>query len=148
MTNANRYNEFFRPILETLIEKHQFAVDRKTEANSGHHFSSNRGRWIQYEARLAQGNQARVALHIDSLDCDRNIQLVEDLLQRREEIESALGPLNWAQERNTRRRRIEITRPGSIDDDADALDEIREWMVENLINFKRVFDPYLKELVG
>ncbi len=111
--------------------------------------------------RLAQGNKARVALHIDSPNREQNIQLVEHLLQRCENIESALGPLNWEQEKDTRRRRIEITTPGSIDDDDHTLTgggcsscpspahtEIRDWMVDNLLNFKRVFAPHLKDPVG
>ena len=146
MTNADRYNEFFHPIVDTLFNKHQFTVDRKTKASSGRHFASGYGSHIQYEARLAQGNKARVALHIDSKICEWNKQLVKDMLQHREKIESALGPLDWEQEKETKRRRIKITIPGSIDEDADTLAEIQDWMSENLLKFRRVFDPYLKEL--
>ncbi len=148
MTNSDKYNEFFHPIVDTLFNEHQIRVGRKTNANSGRHFESGYGNHIQYEARLAQGNKARVALHIDSPNRERNIQLVEHLLQCCENIESALGPLDWEQEKDTRRRRIEITRPGSIDDDDHTLTEIRDWMVDNLLNFKRVFDSHLKDLVG
>ena len=148
MTNADRYNEFFHPIVDTLVEKHHFTVGRKTNANSGRHFESGYGSSIRYEARLDRGNKARVALHIDSKNYEWNKQLVKRLLQHREEIESALGRLDWEQEKETKRRRIEITRPGSIDDNDDTLTEIREWMVDNLLNFKRVFDPHPKDLVG
>ena len=147
MTNPDRYNEFFHPIVDTLWDKHRIKVGRRTKASSGRHFESGCGSRIHYEARLAQGKIARVALHIDSKSQEWNAHLIEDLLQHREEIESALGPLIWGQE-DTKRRRIEITRPGSIDDDDDTLAEIRESMVENLLSFKRVFDPHLKELVG
>ena len=86
MTNADRYNEFFHPIVSALVENQQFTVDRNTKANSGRHFASGRRKWIQYEARLAQGNKARVALHIDSKSPERNKQLVEHLLLSREKI--------------------------------------------------------------
>ena len=148
MTNSDRYNEFFSPIVSILFDKHRIRVGRKTKAASGRHFESGYGTRIRYEARLAQGNKARVALHIDSNSPEWNKQLVEHLLLRRENIESALGLLNWEQDRDTKRRRIEITRPGSIDDDTDTLAEIRTWMVDNLLQFKVVFDPHLKELVG
>ena len=148
MINADRYDEFFRPIEDTLANEYQIRVGRKTNASSGRHFESGYGSGVRYEARLAQGKIARVALHIDSKNREWNIQLVDDLHQRCKEIEFALGPLDWEQEKNTKRRRIEITQHGSIDDAPDTLDEIREWMVNSLLNFKRVFDPHLKELVG
>ncbi len=146
MTNSDRYNEFFHPIVDTLVQKHQLTVDRETKANSGPYFTSGYGSHIQYEARLAKGNKARVALHIDSKRGEWNKQLVRDLLRHREQIESALGPLDWEQEKETRRRRIEITIPGSIDEDAHTLAEIQDWMVENLLKFRRVFNPYLNDL--
>ena len=146
--NADRYNEFFCPVVVALCEKHRFTVGRKTNANSGRHFDSGYGSSIRYEARLAQGNKAKVALHIDSKSREWNIQLVDHLLQRREKIESALGPLDWEQEKDTRRRRVEITRPGSISDDEDMLLEIREWVIEHIVKCKQVFDPHLKELVS
>ncbi len=148
MTNADRYNEFFDPIVDTLLDKHQIRVYRKTKASSGRLFESGYGNRIQYEIRLAEGNKARVALFVDSSSREWNIQLVDHLVQRREKIESALGPLGWEQEKSTKRRRIEITKPGSIYDDDHTLTEIREWMVYNLLNFKRVFDPHLKDLLG
>ena len=38
-------------------------------------------------------------------------------------------------------------RPGSIDDNEETLEEIREWMIDRLIAFERVFGPILTELV-
>ena len=55
MANADRYNDFFRPIVDTLADEYQIRVGRKTKADSGRHFESAYGSAIRYEARLAQG---------------------------------------------------------------------------------------------
>jgi hypothetical protein len=109
MTNSDKYNGFFHPIVNILSDEHRIRVGRKTKADSGRHFESGYGTPIRYEARLAQGNKARVALHIDSKSPEWNKQLVEHLLLRREKIESALGSLNWEQEKDTKRRREAVS---------------------------------------
>ena len=92
---------------------------------------------------------ARVALHFDSKDQDKNIKMVQALCQRRGEIEDKIGrSLDWNQTRDTKRRRIEITRPGNIDDDDNTLAEIKDWMIQNLLRFRQAFDPHLNELAG
>ena len=86
-------------------------------------------------------------MYIDDGDGDRNIQLLESLEERKDEIESALGEaLDWQRLENRRACRIALDRPGSIEDDADTLAEIEGWMVKNLLKFKEVFSPRLAEL--
>ena len=104
-----------------------------------------------YMERIFTGQkQARVEVYIDDLDGEWNIQLLENLEERKEEIQTALGnqTLDWQRLENRRACRIALTRSGSIDDNAGTLSEIQEWMVDNLLNFKRVFGPCLAELVG
>ncbi len=43
--------------------------------------------------------------------------------------------------------RISIVRQGSIDDDDETLQAIRDWMVANLLKFKQVFGPRLDDLI-
>ena len=42
--------------------------------------------------------------------------------------------------------RISLNRSGSIDDDSDALEEIKAWMISNLLKFRDVFGPQVAEL--
>ena len=73
--------------------------------------------------------------------------MLERLEEHREEIESALGEkLDWQRLENRRACRIALDRPGSIEDDADTLSEVQNWMVDTLIKFKQVFGPRLVEL--
>lgn len=79
-------------------------------------------------------------------DRTRNLSFFEGLRIHQEEINSILGPLVWEPPENKKVCRIALARPGSIDDDDDALAEIQEWMVENLLKFREVFGPRLAEL--
>ena len=87
-------------------------------------------------------------VYIDDGDAGRNIRLLEDLEAHKEDIELEIGEsLAWQRLENRRACRIALDRPGSIDDDDDALTETREWMVDNLLTFKRVFGPRLAKLL-
>ena len=141
------YSEFLDPLLQTLSEEHQFQLSRVTNAGNGFLLATCHDRHIKYEARLAQGKVAIIALHFDNKGRDRNIRLVKELSKYRGEIEDKLGySLQWCQEKDTERRRIQITRKGDIDVDAHKLDEIREWMIKSLIELRKVFDPYLRSI--
>ena len=52
----------------------------------------------------------------------------------------------WPNEANNKTSRVGIRRDGSIDVDAEEIEEIRAWMFDNVVRFKRVFLPYLKEV--
>ena len=90
-------------------------------------------------------------MYIDNGDHDWNKEIFDQLSDRREEIQSAVqGGFEWNWDRLDARRasRISVERSGSINDDQKTLDEIHEWMVKNLLEFKRVFGPHLAELVN
>ena len=136
-----RYQDFFRSLFDTL-RKQNFAVPRNIPRRSANFQAYSRR--VLYSVNFASGKQARVEVYIYA-DSDWNIQLLENLERYKDEIESELGPLNW--QRMPKDCRISLDRPGSIEDDADTLAEIEDWMVKNLLKFKRVFDPKLAELM-
>ena len=106
---------------------------------------------MTYTVDFARKEQVWAGLYMGGGKCDaeRNIRLFKELKGRKDNIESRIGqPLEWHQRSGITACRIVLARFGSINDCDDTLSEIREWMVENLLNFKRVFDPHLKELVG
>ena len=87
-------------------------------------------------------------LYIDSGEQERNKRIFDRFEEQKEVFESALGePLVWERLDNRRASRISIRRPGSIDE-PETLGELQDWMVEKLLDFKRVFGPRLAELVG
>lgn len=86
-------------------------------------------------------------VYIDNTDRDWNKTLFDQLVQRKELIESKLSePLQWDRLDQYRASRIGLSRPGSIDDDQAMLEETRRWMIDTLFAFRGVFGPMLSEL--
>ena len=145
---GERYREFFQPLIDTLRERHKFTNARKAQPQNWYSFSAGYGQRVIYGANFTGQRQARVEVYIDVGNGDRNIRLLENLELHKEEIESTLNEtLDWQRLEGRRACRIALHRPGSIEDDADTLADIQEWMVKNLLEFKRVFDPKLAELI-
>lgn len=70
------------------------------------------------------------------------------LVAERSAIEAEYGAsLNWTRRDDINASRIYVSRPGSIDDPAEALDGHRTWFVENLFRIRDVFGPRVKSLV-
>ena len=146
---GERYREFFQPLIDTLREKHKFTNVRKAQPQNWYSFSAGYGQRITYGANFTGQKQARIEVYIDDGDNERNIQLLERLEEHRDQIESALGEtLDWQRLETRRACRIALDRPGSIEDDADTLTEVQDWMVDRLLKFKHVFEPRLSELLG
>ena len=145
---GERYRVFFQPLIDTLREKHRFTNVRKAQPQNWYSFSAGYGQRVTYGANFTGQRQARVEVYIDDGDRKRNIRLLENLESLKAEIESALNEtLDWQRLEGRRACRIALHRSGSIDDDADTLAEIQEWMIKNLLEFQRVFGPRLAELI-
>ena len=139
-----RYKVFFQELIDALREL-GFTNARKGQPLNSYYFSA---RHVQYGAIFAQGKRARVEVYIDNADRDWNKTLFDQLMGRKESIESELSEsLEWGRLDGRRASRIAIVRQGSIDDDQEALEDIKNWMIDKLRAFKRVFGPMLDELV-
>ena len=142
---GERYREFFQKLIDILREQ-QFTNARMGVAQSWYSFSSGFS-GISYGASFNRGRMATVEISIDRDDREWNKDLSDRLLERKGALEIALNEtLEWDLLETRRACRIAIRRPGSIDDDPDTLESIQQWMVEHLLNFKRVFGPHLTEL--
>ena len=78
------------------------------------------------------------------------MDLLKKLKERKDEIELELErSLNWHGIEGYYRETtpIAVGRRGSIEDDSETLEDIKDWLVENLLKFKRVFGPRLSDLV-
>ena len=148
---SEKYRNFFQPLLDVLREDYQFTNARMAQPQSWYSFSAGYGQRVTYGANFTGQKQARIEVYIDggSGSADWNLDLLERLEERKTEIEADLGyDLDWQRLENRRACRIALARSGSIDDSPEALTEIRGWMVDNLLSFKRVFGPKLAELIG
>ena len=148
---GERYREFFQPLMDRLREDDRFTRARRIRnapTQSWCSFSTGHGRGLTYSASFYRGGRARVEVYFDGGDKEWNKQLFDKLKGSKEEIQSEIaGEFDWERLNDKIACRISVVRPGSIDDDPEKLEEIREWMIDRLIDFERVFGPRLAELV-
>ena len=147
---SERFRNFFQELIDSLREDHRFTNARKAQPQNWYSFSSGFGQRISYVASfMVRDRQASVEVFIGDKDRNWNLQLLEDLRSYKDEIESDIGDaLLWEPLETRQGCRISLRRPGRIEDDDESLTEIRNWMIQKLVAFKRAFDPKLKELVG
>ena len=144
---GEKYREFFQPLMDALREEYQFTNARRAPTDTFYEFSS-KFTGVRYSVSITKKGPARTYLYIDNGDKDRNELLFDQLMERKGAIEADLGEsLDWRRLENYRACRILTERQGSIYDDDESLKETREWMIERLLAFKRVFGPILAELV-
>ncbi len=145
---GERYRAFFQALIDELREAHRFTGARKGQPTSWYEFNSG-VRGISYGASFVRGGRASIGIDIDNGDGDWNKGIFDQLEENRTKIESELGgPLEWSHLDNRRACYILAVRQGSIDDDRETLEEVRQWMVERLLKFKKVFGPRLSELAN
>jgi hypothetical protein len=138
------YREFFQLLIDTLREEHQFTGARIAQLQNWYSFASGFS-GISYGANFPQGGKARVEIYFDQGDTQSNEQLFEHLYAMRSEIEKQFGsPLDWERLDDRKASRIAIYRQGSIEESQSNLEIIREWMIKNLLKFKQMFTPELK----
>ena len=53
----------------------------------------------------------------------------------------------WEPPVERQRSRIAVLRPGSVYDDEGSWNELREWMIQKFLEFRKVFTPRLKQFI-
>ena len=142
-----RYRQFFQALIDTLREEHKFTKARKAQPQGWYAFSSGVTSF-SYGATFGAHGRTWVELYIDSPEQERNKRSFDRLEQQKDAIESELGTtLEWQRLDHRRASRISVRRPGSIDEDQKSLKDIREWMIRQLLEFKRAIGPRLPKLL-
>ena len=152
---TRRYYDFFQPLI-TGLSQIGFA-DKITNrfGRTGRLFRSSRNEGIGYEASLLTWNKrdaAWVVLHIETEDKELTKRIFDELQTDREAIESSIDPgpnsqWEWLRFNGDAFSQIGVSRPGSIDDPSDKLEETRAWMLDLLPKLKEVFEPRLENLL-
>ena len=147
LETAQRYRDFWQKILDGLQDQ-SFARSRSAWHQSYFPFSIGHSTRVQLRLNFVTRGQVKVETYIDSQDPDWNIMLLDRLEENRELIESELGyALEWQRAETNRYCRIAYARSGAITDEEESLAEIRSWMIENLLKFKRIFELELQSAV-
>lgn len=139
------YRLYFQNLIDALRAKN-FTNAQKGQPQSWYSFSSGLQGGITYSNSFAQGGRVRAEIYIDRGDTKLNKDLFDKLLESKDDLEKEYGePLEWERLDSKRASKIAIYRPGSIEEDEKALDEIKDWSIEKLLKFKKVFAPKIKK---
>ena len=141
-----KYRAFFQGLIDTLRERHQFTNAKKGQPQSWYAFSAGSS-GFSYGVSFNRDGRARVELYIDTGERERNKQAYDWFEDQKESVESELKvSLEWERLDSRRASRISIRRLGAIDDDQETLKALEDWMIEKLLDFRRVVGPRLAEL--
>ena len=143
---GEKYREFFQGLIDTLRERHQFTNAKKGQPLNWYSFSAGRT-GFSYGVSFNRDGRARVELYIDTGERERNKQAYDWLEDQKASVESELKvSLEWERLDSRRASSISVRRLGTIDDDPETLKALNDWMIEGLLDFRRVFGPRLAEL--
>ena len=146
-----KYKCYMQLLIDKLREEYRFTRARVGQPVNWYSFSSGikgisyRVKFVERDTEFAQRGTVRTYVNIDKDVRSNRFDLFDALVERKEQIESAFGsPLVWERLEEQQRSRIVVPRDGNIDLPDDALEEIREWHIANLLKFKAVFQPEIE----
>lgn len=143
-----RYRYFFQMLVDELRDKHEFTRSTKGQAQNWMRFGSGFA-GMPYSTSFAWEGHAKVELSFDKGEKSTNEEIYDSLLERKDAIETELGEqMVWNRMDHAKACSVGVRRDGSIENDDEALSEIRQWMIETLLKFNRVFRPHLTEILG
>ncbi len=152
--HIQKYTDFFEPLINKLRDT-GFASERPIRMfdHTGRYFPSTEHDGIWYAASLEGKNDAWVTVHIRNDDNEVTKHLFDQLEADKNRIVSRIEANfepEWCWRRHDRHTfsSISIRKDGSIDDPADRLEETRAWMLDLLPRLKKVFDPWIAELLS
>jgi hypothetical protein len=141
------YHEFFQDLLVRLKGKSPgFTKRDRAPYDSWIGFGSGKAD-IGLHAAFTSANQFRIELYIDLGNHEANKAAFDQLYGQRAQVEDAVGdPLTWDRLDHRRACRVFAHKEGSIDSPPELLETFKDWGVDQLVNFKQVFAPYLQSL--
>ncbi len=147
-----RYKVFWRGLLGDLLALDRSATSASPERVGGQNWygiSIGRSGFATNFCFGYEGSTqlARIELYIDVGSKEENEAMFDLLEADRETIEREFGEkLVWDRREDIRACRIYVHRPGSIDNEGQQLDELREWGVPRMLALRRVFGHRVKAL--
>jgi len=142
---AERYRSFYQKLIDELRENYSFTGARVAQPVNWCEFASGFS-GFRYAVSFNRGNVVRVEVVIETGNYEKNKSIFDYLASKKEEIGKEFGAeLHWERLDDKRTSRIAFYRDGSINDEDDKLQEIRNWAISNLLNLKSVFGTKLKD---
>ena len=141
-----RQREFFQRLVDVMREEHQFTTLKKAGARSWVSFPSGVS-GVGLGAAFGHGGMARVELYLNR-DAEWNKSLFDTLAETQAEIHQELGKeLKWERLDARKGCRVSVSRPGTSGDDDETLEDLRQWMADRLLAFRKVFRPRMHKII-
>lgn len=135
---GQKYLSFFQGLIDDLNSRH-FTKARKAQPQNWYTFSSENSEVFTYAISFAQHRRVRAEVYIDCGDAGLNKKVFDQLFAEKKDIESAMGTeLTWERLDAKRACRVAIYRAGRIDASSEELEEIKQWGITWLEQFKKV----------
>lgn len=142
------YQKYFQSLIDELREKHRFTNARVGQPQNWYSFASEQSRVFKYGTSFAANDRVRTEIYIDMGDQNKNKELFDKLFEKKDELEKEFGNvLTWERLDDKRACRICNYIDGSISADTTQIEEIKNWAIENMLKFKKVFPKYIAKIV-
>lgn len=144
---AEAYQSFWETFLQRLGERAPgFTHARKGLPQSWYNVGAGRSGFA-YGTGFRVGGRFAVELYIDTGDREKNKEFFDRLHGQRESIEKELHmTLSWERLDEARASRIAAYREGTTTSPEAELDELRNWGVATLIEFRKAFARRVRAL--
>lgn len=141
------YRAFFQGLIDELRKRH-FTSARTGRPQNWYSFPSGVS-GVAYNAAFPHGHRVRAAVRIRAETPELSKRVFDALAEEKEAIEREFGePLTWERLDPKATCRIGTYRRGHIEDDERVWEEIRQWLIDNLIRLKIVFGPRLAAVMS
>ncbi|MYA02579.1 MAG: DUF4268 domain-containing protein [Chloroflexi bacterium] len=141
------YQRFFQKLMDELRERHGFTSAKVALHQNYYNFKSDMA-GIQYTAAFVSSGLAVAQLTLYKNDKSANLDIFNRLKADEASLAEKMGQdLVWDPKENAVYCQVRLEREGRIEDD-EMLDDIREWMIENLLRIREVFGPRVREIVS
>ena len=147
--SERQYLAYWRPLLEELKTGHRWGPIQTNNKNRAYPAGSGLGQGFgnfRRTMRFAGRDEIRVEFNIWGPSKDWNKRAFDLLIESREAIEDAAGPLLWERLNSSMISRIVSVRKGTQRDAELELNEHRQWMIEQVTKLPQLLRPYLEQL--
>lgn len=142
------YQRFFQGVIDELREKHRFTNARLAQPVGWYTFTSGTA-GIVYSGSFASGSRVRAELYIDTGDQAENKRIFDRLYEDRQRFEKEFAePLSWERLDDRRASRVAVYRDGGIEASPDELVAIHRWVVDRLLEIRKVIGPVAQRLAS
>lgn len=141
-----RQRDFFQRLVDVMREEHRFTTLKKAGAKSWVSFPSGVS-GVGLGAAFGLGGMARVELYFNR-GAEWNKSLFDSLAESQAEIDEEIGTeLKWERLDEKKACRVSVSRPGSSGEDDETLEDLRQWMADRLLAFRKVFGPRMHQII-